>query len=305
MGLARSAKAGMAGMKQPTQRRQKKRKFKGTRDLIRRALNDGYTPLELRRMLRVSEAEISQWSNGEGLAQYHVLRPLIDQYGVAASGRQRRHLYATLLKSEAPDGLPSGWPCFEWRAVVGDVIFRHVGKARIPYKSGRAGTRYRAVPVSKLVVHRNVHGQLLLVLQERLRFAGLLAKAWAQRLSTSDSYRDLEDYRPSQDLVMSDDPDAIWTSEIRGPLEPGEIIGTVEQLLLPGRRTVAKLRTGPDGKGLEDPETGAQIFDDEERWDFPRSRVVADAMVVPYRLRRALLDAGYDLDGVQTVEHFE
>lgn len=265
-------------------RRPSKRKYKGTRDLIRRAQNAGYTQDDLAKIMRVSQSMISRWANGEGLAKQHQADLLLALFG-SPGNRTRSTLYAVVEPDPAIQ-----WPHDEsepppppvvprWRSVAGEIIFRHT--MHIHYVEGvNRRRRLRAVPVGRLVVHRGKRGQLLLVSQQPARLMGWHA-IWNDLVKNDGG-----------DSVRGPDSQSGWYSQIDGPLEVGVLMRRVEELLAP--RWEAYDRTEDD----EDDSPAGQ-------WMPPPAVGPSDAVTIPFRLRQALLDAGYPVEDVEPVEGFE
>ncbi|WP_170406891.1 hypothetical protein [Ruegeria arenilitoris] len=59
----------------------KKDPFPQTKDLVRIALNDGMTQMEIANLCRTQQGQVSKWRNGERLAGKAQIKPLLEIYG--------------------------------------------------------------------------------------------------------------------------------------------------------------------------------------------------------------------------------
>lgn len=76
-------------------------RYKHTRELVRIALQEGMTQVEIARVCRTTQSVVSEWANGKKKAAENVIKPLLDRYG----HRLRRasfRLYLVQLQPEVP-----------------------------------------------------------------------------------------------------------------------------------------------------------------------------------------------------------
>ena len=76
-------------------------RFPNTKDLVRIALNDGMTQIEIARRCRSQQSQISKWKSGQLLAERQQLQPLLELYGEKLR-RISLKLYQTKHQSEQP-----------------------------------------------------------------------------------------------------------------------------------------------------------------------------------------------------------
>lgn len=56
-------------------------RFSSTKELVRIALNDGMTQIEIAQLCRTQQGQVSKWKSGIALATRQQLKPLLERYG--------------------------------------------------------------------------------------------------------------------------------------------------------------------------------------------------------------------------------
>ncbi len=299
------------------QKDSKEPKFKHTRELVRIALNEGMTQAEIARLCRTQQSVVSHWGNGSSKARQSQIAPLIQQFGHKLNRSTSRVYYVedppdpnarwedterakkllALEKVEARDEKfraefvrlyreINPWP----HPGVGpenlDVDWL-VNSDRENFSSRPAN--WRVVVVEGPVVFRHVftfpteaqRGQQVHLTLEPFRRVIVhlhepnhLVAVWQWRRSLTGtalaSWREfgLSSYRVNEPLrVFAHDDAARWTSKVRNAMAPADFIADFD----------AKLGLGT------------------ERFS-PHDRATA-----PFLLRKALIERGFDVPGVERI----
>jgi hypothetical protein len=135
----------------------KKKGFKLTRQLIRMAINDGWTQKDVADTCRTHQSIVSAWYKGQKLATEQQVRPLLEIYG----HKLRRNSFRVYwnINPETNDK--------EFYRVEGKVI---LSEAFNDARREPSGKLTRKIPVHKLVVHHQGNNQFLVIMQSRLQF---------------------------------------------------------------------------------------------------------------------------------------
>jgi len=202
-----------------------KRKFKQTKQLVRLALNDGWTQNEIRVACRTQQSVVSAWSKGTKLGTEETLRPLLGQYG----NKLRRNSFRVYWCIDPETKIKT------FHKVEGKVVL-----SQAFYDARRSGTKLvNQIPQLKLVVHHQGANKFRLVYQSRLTFQ-----------QTNEELESMVD-------------DAVWASAISDRFELSELLNEIDDY---AEKTLAK---------------------------YP-----SDANTLPFIVRQALLNHGFDIDGV-------
>lgn len=136
----------------------KKKPFKWTRELIKLALNDGWTQSEIAEKCRTQQSIVSAWNRGSKRGTEQQLKPLLDIYGY----KLRRHTFKVYwtLNTET-----MGKTFFR---IEGKVIF---AQAFYDFRRDRNGKLVKKVPEYKLVIHHQGDSQFIVIRQSRLKFS--------------------------------------------------------------------------------------------------------------------------------------
>lgn len=317
----------------------KKKKYKYTRQLVRIAQDDGMTQTEIAKLCRVNHQSIvSKWMSGESRGTEQQLAPLIKRYGSRLNrttarvyraidapaqrwedtqfGQQLLSLAEAAKVSDADRVATSTESLLElirrhWQALLpqldvypreshlkvliaafqvhfasllptqvvqveGPIIFRY-SFCRLEGRVDRRGVDVARNPVSRWLLHDGQCGKFILVRQYRLA----ILPSERQRLASEQAHREEELSRLWQetgsvgrkpplilpDWIESVDDAARWVSRI----EPAK---TVEELL-----------EFTDGYV----ESENQIHD------------LHDEQTLPFLLRKALVEHGYQVPGVEKI----
>lgn len=104
-----------------------RKKFKLTRQLIKIALADGMTQIEIASICRVAQSCVSAWNKGVKLGYEHNLKPLLDKYGhklrKVTSQLYQVHKSEQEMKLEEENGNEDPFP-IKFVLVEGKVILR-------------------------------------------------------------------------------------------------------------------------------------------------------------------------------------
>lgn len=164
----------------------KKKPFKLTRQLIRLALNDGWTQREIAEKCRVQQSIVSAWGKGAKCATEAQLKPLLEIYG----HKLRRNTFRVYW------ALDSTTQAKTFFRVEGKVVFAEV-LFELKESSGKTTPK---IPVMKLIVHHQGADSFRKVVQRRLELDSPLKYS------------------------VSSAEDAVWSSEISDQLSSAELI---------------------------------------------------------------------------------
>ncbi|MCY0967163.1 hypothetical protein [Parathalassolituus penaei] len=121
---------------QKPSRNRKKRPFKQTKELVRLALNDGWTQADIATSCRTQQSIVSDWKKGTKTGTEEQLRPLLEVFG----SKLRR---ASFRFYRAVSGALEGGI---WHKVEGQVILQRIVYCQDPQQA-------KWEPLYKLVVH--------------------------------------------------------------------------------------------------------------------------------------------------------
>ncbi|KQB54541.1 hypothetical protein AQS70_07090 [Pseudomonas endophytica] len=170
----------------------RKKPFKLTRQLIRLALNNGWTQSEIAEKCRTQQSTVSAWSKGVKYATETQLMPLLELFG----HKLRRNTFRVYW------ALDSTTQAKTFFRVEGKVVFTEV-VFDLKESHGKA---IQKLPVLKLVVHHQGADRFRVVLQNRVVFNS-----------------------PSQ-LAVSNTEDALWSSAVLDQLNSVELIDWIDGL---------------------------------------------------------------------------
>ncbi|WP_290612629.1 hypothetical protein [Arsukibacterium sp. UBA3155] len=169
----------------------KKKPFKWTRELVKMALNDGWTQLEIADKCRTQQSIVSAWKRGSKQGTEEQLLPLLNIYG----HKLRRNAYKVYwsLNTETLEKT--------FYRVEGKVIF---AQAFCDPRRDKSGKLVKKIPEYKLVVHHQGADQYLVVHQSRIKFTN------------------------SKQEIENQVEDAIWSSKILETLTSNDLIRFVD-----------------------------------------------------------------------------
>jgi transcriptional regulator with XRE-family HTH domain len=204
----------------------KKRPFKWTRDLIKLAINEGWTQTEIAEKCRTQQSIVSAWLKGNALANEHQLLPLLEIFGHKLR-RSKFKVYWSLT----PDTNEKSFYRVEGEVILSQVFFC--------MKRDNYGKIIRKTPTTKIVVHHQGKQQFIIVGQDRIKL------------------------NSKEDLECSVE-DAIWSSTISAPQNASQVIASIDK------------------------------FAEDIPLEFQN-----DYMTLPFLIRRALINYGFNIDGVE------
>ncbi|XQW84941.1 hypothetical protein ACOYR1_17740 [Thalassotalea piscium] len=143
-------------MKETTDSKKNKRKFKQTKQLVRLALNDGWTQNEIKDACRVQQSIVSGWKSGSKQGTEQQLKPLLEIYG----HKLRRNSFRVYwnIDSETKAKI--------FHKVEGKIILNQAF-----YDARRNGPRLeKKIPQHKLTIHHQGSSKFRVVYQSRLTF---------------------------------------------------------------------------------------------------------------------------------------
>jgi transcriptional regulator with XRE-family HTH domain len=129
----------------------KKRKFKQTKQLVKLALNDGWTQKSIARSCRTQQSIVSAWASGEKLATESQLAQLLEQYG----NQLRRRNFQIYYHSDSEYK-------FSFYRVEGKIIFSYTF-----VKEEEEHKRIKRIPIEKIIIHEQGKGVFRIVHQYR------------------------------------------------------------------------------------------------------------------------------------------
>lgn len=98
----------------------KKKNNRYTKQLVRIAIEQGYTNKEIAKSARISDkstALVSKWRNGKALANEHQMKNLLKEFGHLLK-RKMEHLFYTIEEKDAV-------PDLKFLKLNGDIILKH------------------------------------------------------------------------------------------------------------------------------------------------------------------------------------
>jgi transcriptional regulator with XRE-family HTH domain len=171
--------------------KKEKRKFKQTKQLVRLALNDGWSQSEIATKCRTQQSVVSGWSKGEKFATEQQLKPLLEVYG----HKLRRSSFRVYWNIDSDTQQKSFFK------VEGKVIL-----SQAFYDARRVKHQIvKKVPKLKLVIHHQGENKFRLVLQNRLKF----------RVSSAELESAVED--------------AVWGSMVSELYELKELLDAIDE----------------------------------------------------------------------------
>jgi len=212
-------------METATNPKKSKRKFKQTKQLVRLAINDNWSQVEIADACRVQQSIVSAWNKGTKQGTEQQLKPLLEQYG----NKLRRNSFRIYWCID-PETNKKIFHRVEGKVVLSQVF----NDAR------RSGYKLiKKIPQLKLIIHHQGGNKFRLVYQSRLTF------------------------QHSNEELESMVEDAIWGSTISEQCELSELLNIIDNY---AEKSLAK---------------------------YP-----SDANTLPFIARQALLNHGFDIDGV-------
>lgn len=170
----------------------KRKPFKLTRQLIRLALNDGWTQREIAEKCRVQQSIVSAWSKGGKYATEAQLMPLLEIYG----HKLRRNTFRVYWSLDSTTQAKTFFRV-EGKIILSEVVFK-LGNA--------TGKLEKKSPIMKLTIHHQGADKFRAVIQSKLEFDPPLKHA------------------------LGSDQDALWSAEVADQKSSTELIGWLDKI---------------------------------------------------------------------------
>lgn len=135
--------------------KQKTKKFRQTRQLVKLALQDGWTQKKIADTCRTQQSIVSAWARGEKYATELQLKPLLEIYGGKIKRKSFRVYYSFDSESNK----------HQYYKVEGNIVFSYTFTEK--YNVGRG---IKELPIYKIVVHHQGDNKFRVVFQNRPRF---------------------------------------------------------------------------------------------------------------------------------------
>lgn len=180
-----------------------KKKFKLTRQLVRLALNDGWTQKTIAEACRTQQSIVSAWARGEKQGTEVQLTPLLEIYG----NKLRRKSFQVYYSFDDKDG-------YKFYKVEGKIIFSWT-----LVKEEDSYGKKKKVPVEKIIVHEQGKGIFCIVSQFRPKFNnGSYFKCphekgnWFSKISDRKNSSEVIEMmeKISEDIKKSDNKDFLY-----------------------------------------------------------------------------------------------
>ncbi|PKH88318.1 helix-turn-helix transcriptional regulator [Colwellia sp. Bg11-28] len=204
-----------------------KRKFKQTKQLVRLAVNDGWSQAEIADACRTQQSVVSAWSKGTKQATEQQLKPLLEQFG----HKLRRNTFKVYWNTDSETKKTS------YYKLEGKVILNQASC----YKKVQTYKKYIQIPTKKLVIHHQGTSKFRIVVQTRLK------------LSTGHELESAVD-------------DSVWNSVITKQVDLAELLELIDH------------------------------YSKEDLKSYPN-----EAITLPFIARQALLNHGFNIEGVVEV----
>lgn len=136
--------------------KKEKRKFKQTKQLVRLALNDGWSQTEIANKCRSHQSVVSKWSTGEVLATEKQLQPFLELYG----HKLRRNSFRVYWNID-PETQQKSYFKVEGKVILSQAFY---DARRVKHQI------VKKIPMMKLVIHHQGNSKFRIVAQSRLTF---------------------------------------------------------------------------------------------------------------------------------------
>lgn len=101
-------------------------RFPSTKELVRIALNDGMTQIQIAQLCRTQQGQVSKWNSGTALATRQQLKPLLERYG-----EKLRRTSFKLYQTRHQPSQPAQFARVEGKLILREK-FRGTGGANSP-----------------------------------------------------------------------------------------------------------------------------------------------------------------------------
>ena len=168
----------------------KKRPFKLTRELIRLALNNGWTQSEIATKCRTQQSVVSAWKIGGKYATEAQIMPLLEIFG----HKLRRSTFRVYWALD-PSTQAKTFFRVEGKVIFTEILFK-------PNESGGKSTQKK--PFMKLIIHHQGGDNFRIIVQHRVEFT------------------------PPLKCSVSSAEDALWSSEVSDQRNCAELIDLLD-----------------------------------------------------------------------------
>lgn len=211
-------------MEATTNSKKNKRKFKQTKQLVRLALNEGWSQVEIAEKCRTQQSVVSAWNKGTKQGTEQQLKPLLEVFGYKLRRNSFRAYWSVSPKTKEKT----------YYKVEGKVIFSQAFCfTRVP-----SHKKYKQLPMQRLVIHHQGQSKFRVILQSRFEL-------------------------PTDHELEPTIEDSFWNSEITKQFDLPELLRFIEQ------------------------------YSEGNLRDYP-----CDANTLSFIARQALLNHGFDIDGI-------
>lgn len=169
----------------------KKKPFKLTRQLIRLALNDGWTQREIAEKCRVQQSIVSAWSKGGKYATEAQLMPLLEIYG----HKLRRNTFRVYWALDSTTQAKTFFRV-EGKIILSEVMFK---------LNDAVGKQAKKSPIMKLIVHHQGADKFRAVIQNKLEF------------------------KSPSNYTLSNTEDTLWSATVTDQKSSAELIEWLDQ----------------------------------------------------------------------------
>ena len=176
-----------------------KNKFKQTKQLVRMALNDGWTQADIAKLCRTQQSIVSAWKRGEDFATIQQLTPLLKLYGTKLR-RNSSRLYCCINEEKEY--------CYyrvEGKIIFSSICYSIIGIIHKPKKTANI----------KFVVHYQGNGVFRFIYQQKREILPLH-----------------KNQTKAPTVFTFDDDDAGWLSKISNPISISELLNHVHEITI-------------------------------------------------------------------------
>lgn len=143
-------------MEEQVSKNKSKKEFKQTKELIKIALNNGWTQTEIAEKCRTQQPTVSAWSKGKKKATESQVKPLLEQFGYLL----RRNTFKVYQYQTETEEL-------SFIKVEGKIVFHYdFYSQKSIQKNGKSIEKY--VEIAKLTIHYQGNNQFAIVHQAPL-----------------------------------------------------------------------------------------------------------------------------------------
>jgi len=166
-----------------------KRKFKQTKQLVKLAINEGWSQSEVANACRTQQSVVSAWAKGTTQGTEQQLMPLLEKFGY----KLRRNSFRVYWSLDSEEQKKT------FHKIEGKIVLSHTFNRIESYNS-----KVKKVPEYRLIAHHQGANMFRLVFQSRLIFKG------------------------SSIVLQSTVDDAVWRSTISAQYDLLELLDVID-----------------------------------------------------------------------------